>query len=195
MCVCVEGVSGCAGRAKTISRTIFGTLIMIGALVVLALLGAAGVARADIPGDRVTALPGAGWIGSVLTMYSGMLNISTSAGIKSYHYTLVASENDPATDPVVFWWQGGPGCSAMCVCGGWLGCAVGWRGGGARMESGERESRLRMRGASGSEGGSSGRGFEALAGRQEGRGSAGAGSGRRWALCTSTRRCLRTRSC
>jgi carboxypeptidase C (cathepsin A) len=31
----------------------------------------------------------------------------------NYHYVMVESENDPKTDPVVFWFNGGPGCSSM----------------------------------------------------------------------------------
>jgi carboxypeptidase C (cathepsin A) len=42
--------------------------------------------------------------------YSGYLTVSTT---KELHYILVSSKNDPKNDPVVFWFNGGPGCSSL----------------------------------------------------------------------------------
>ncbi|CAI2368496.1 unnamed protein product [Moneuplotes crassus] len=42
--------------------------------------------------------------------YSGYFNIDE---VKKFHYIFVESARDPATDPVVFWFEGGPGCSSM----------------------------------------------------------------------------------
>lgn len=42
--------------------------------------------------------------------YSGLLNITAS---KSLHYIFTKSENDPANDPVLLWYNGGPGCSSL----------------------------------------------------------------------------------
>jgi carboxypeptidase C (cathepsin A) len=42
--------------------------------------------------------------------YSGFLNVSDT---KSLHYVFAESESDPANDPVVIWFNGGPGCSSM----------------------------------------------------------------------------------
>lgn len=42
--------------------------------------------------------------------YSGHLRVSDS---KQLHYVFVASQADPANDPVVVWFNGGPGCSSL----------------------------------------------------------------------------------
>lgn len=44
------------------------------------------------------------------TMYSGYLEVTDT---KSLHYIFAESYNDPATDPVVIWLNGGPGCSSV----------------------------------------------------------------------------------
>ena len=59
--------------------------------------------------DEVISLPG-----QVAPLYSrqfsGFLQISPS---KFIHYYYFESENDPQNDPIVFWTNGGPGCSGM----------------------------------------------------------------------------------
>lgn len=42
--------------------------------------------------------------------YSGYI---TASDTKSLHYVFAESESDPANDPVVIWFNGGPGCSSM----------------------------------------------------------------------------------
>lgn len=42
--------------------------------------------------------------------YSGFLKISPKKFIHFYYFE---SENDPSTDPIVFWTNGGPGCSGL----------------------------------------------------------------------------------
>ena len=42
--------------------------------------------------------------------YSGYLDVIPSRHI---HYVYVESQNNPETDPVVFWTNGGPGCSGL----------------------------------------------------------------------------------
>lgn len=43
-------------------------------------------------------------------MYSGYLPVTET---KSLHYVFAESMNDPSSDPVVIWFNGGPGCSSM----------------------------------------------------------------------------------
>ncbi|KAK9804123.1 hypothetical protein WJX73_001313 [Symbiochloris irregularis] len=43
--------------------------------------------------------------------YGGYINIPGTE--KELYYILVTSENDPATDPIVLWLNGGPGCSSL----------------------------------------------------------------------------------
>uniref|UniRef100_A0A3P8X1X6 Carboxypeptidase n=1 Tax=Cynoglossus semilaevis TaxID=244447 RepID=A0A3P8X1X6_CYNSE len=42
--------------------------------------------------------------------YSGYLNVADG---KHLHYWFVESQNDPSSDPVVLWLNGGPGCSSL----------------------------------------------------------------------------------
>lgn len=59
--------------------------------------------------DQVIELPG--WKGSLPTKhYSGYLDIDNG---RHHHYWHVESENSPSTDPLIFWFNGGPGCSSM----------------------------------------------------------------------------------
>lgn len=58
--------------------------------------------------DRVESLPGAPAFLS--KQYSGFLQIT---GSKRIHYYYIESENNPVTDSIVFWTNGGPGCSGL----------------------------------------------------------------------------------
>ena len=42
--------------------------------------------------------------------YSGYLNVSDT---KSLHYTFASSMDNPEKDPIIIWFNGGPGCSSM----------------------------------------------------------------------------------
>jgi len=43
-------------------------------------------------------------------IYSGYIDASPS---KHLHYMFIESSNDPSTDPIVVWYNGGPGCSSL----------------------------------------------------------------------------------
>ena len=58
--------------------------------------------------DQIDSLPGAPAL--ISKQYSGFLQISAS---KRIHYYYIESENNPVTDSIVFWTNGGPGCSGL----------------------------------------------------------------------------------
>jgi serine carboxypeptidase-like clade 1 len=66
--------------------------------------------EAAIKKDQITELPS--WSPKALPskQYSGYLNVNKTSFL---HYWFVESENNPATDPVVLWLNGGPGCSSL----------------------------------------------------------------------------------
>jgi carboxypeptidase C (cathepsin A) len=61
--------------------------------------------------DKVTFFPGFPEI-PTFDIYSGYLDVPNSLG-KSLHYVFVESQNDPSSDPLLLWLNGGPGCSSL----------------------------------------------------------------------------------
>lgn len=84
-------------------------------LVLSALQSPRAALAADPVADRVTALPG--WSDPFRSArYAGFLRGSDAT--RHVTYFLAESESDPANDPVVVWFNGGPGCSSFI--GLWL---------------------------------------------------------------------------
>ena len=79
----------------------------------LALLLTAGGARGFIAEHEVTSLPG--FDGPLPSKhFSGYLPVGKTSGVPGFiHYWLILSENAPATDPLVYWTNGGPGGSGI----------------------------------------------------------------------------------
>ena len=73
---------------------------------VLSLLaaGAMAVYETDRMGDLPDAPP------FTTDVFSGYLDVSNT---KQLHYVFATSENDPENDPLIIWFNGGPGCSSM----------------------------------------------------------------------------------
>jgi len=78
---------------------------------ILASFGAAYATaiNSNAAADKITSLPGLDKLPD-FDMYSGYLNITAT---KALHYWFVESQGNPASDPVVLWLNGGPGCSSM----------------------------------------------------------------------------------
>ena len=62
--------------------------------------------------DLITWLPGLPRNESYFNMFSGYLTVSET-NQRHIFYWYVESQGNPATDPLVFWTNGGPGCSGM----------------------------------------------------------------------------------
>jgi carboxypeptidase C (cathepsin A) len=84
-------------------------------LALLTLLACVSSATADYTpealADQVTNLPGAEGLDITFNQFSGYLKVNGDT--KNNHYWFVESMGNPATDPVAFWTNGGPGCSGL----------------------------------------------------------------------------------
>ena len=76
----------------------------------LTLAALIAVALAAPEEDRVASLPDMATF-DTFPVYSGYINIENTT--KMLHYIFVESQNDPSSDPVLIWFNGGPGCSSM----------------------------------------------------------------------------------
>ena len=70
-----------------------------------------GIVSAAPEGDLVTELDGYPDWTNKFKMYSGYLPINGTS--KILHYQFVTSQNDSEHDPLLIWFNGGPGCSSM----------------------------------------------------------------------------------
>jgi carboxypeptidase C (cathepsin A) len=76
------------------------------------LLLLAAVAVSAPAEEEVTALKGYYDFSTEFKMYSGYLTLQETPLI-NIHYVFLTSKNQPATDDVVLWLNGGPGCSSL----------------------------------------------------------------------------------
>ena len=74
----------------------------------VSILGLATLSSALRPQDLVLGLPDCDRLNS--DWFSGFLNVNEN---KSLHYVFVTSLYDPVNDPVLVWFNGGPGCSSL----------------------------------------------------------------------------------
>jgi len=86
--------------------------MLLSCLVTLAFVGLARIVQYPdgVMKDEITNLPGL-WPGFSTKMFSGYIEIK--GGARAIFYWFVESENDPSSDPVVMWTNGGPGCSGL----------------------------------------------------------------------------------
>ena len=75
----------------------------------LALLATVGSVSAYPTADKVNSLWQ--WTDISWGLYSGYGQVSGSS--KSLHYVAALSQQNKTTDPVIVWFNGGPGCSSM----------------------------------------------------------------------------------
>ena len=81
---------------------------MLGKSFAYALLASA--ASAAVAADQVTELPEQQTF-DTFKVYSGYVDVTGTTNM--LHYMFVESQNDPTTDPLIIWFNGGPGCSSM----------------------------------------------------------------------------------
>jgi carboxypeptidase C (cathepsin A) len=82
-------------------------IIMCNKSLILAAISA--VAFAADEADRVLSMPDLA-VFDTYPVYSGYLEVNSA---KALHYMFIESQNDPTNDPIVIWFNGGPGCSSM----------------------------------------------------------------------------------
>eukprot|EP00558_Chaetoceros_sp_UNC1202_P000926 CAMPEP_0197259574 /NCGR_PEP_ID=MMETSP1429-20130617/83580_1 /TAXON_ID=49237 /ORGANISM="Chaetoceros sp., Strain UNC1202" /LENGTH=562 /DNA_ID=CAMNT_0042723783 /DNA_START=36 /DNA_END=1724 /DNA_ORIENTATION=+ len=70
----------------------------------------------DAQKDMITNLPGLTFE-LTFKQFSGYIQVSGGEHLRKLHYWYIESSGNPSTDPVVFWTNGGPGCSGLLGLG------------------------------------------------------------------------------
>lgn len=84
--------------------------MMFVAMVVLTLLSSVAAYTSEAMADQVTNLPGAEALNITFNHFSGYIDVSST---KKMHYWFYEAASDPASKPLAFWSNGGPGCSGL----------------------------------------------------------------------------------
>jgi len=82
-----------------------------GQMLFLSLFFAATLALNAPAGTKIDSLPD--YNGPPLSLYGGYITVNQTGGRANYYILVEATEVDPTTAPLVFWYQGGPGCSGL----------------------------------------------------------------------------------
>lgn len=77
--------------------------------ITLTMVGLVGLASAYPDADLVTELSEMPDL--TFGLYSGYVDIDNTQ--KKLHYMGALSKKNPKTDPIIIWFNGGPGCSSM----------------------------------------------------------------------------------
>ena len=87
--------------------------LLRGFLLILMISSVLGDQRAEDEVKELVNMTSFG-VNGTYKMYSGMLNVTLEpAKNKSLHYIFVESQNNKTEDPLILWFNGGPGCSSM----------------------------------------------------------------------------------